>query len=159
MVWHHEQWSHTEKDTPGAFSLVLASIMAVSSDVMEGWHTGSPFTGSGCRTSRDFLISPMVGEATWDVRLSTLKHESHRHTCSEVLVHCNNTIHNLLWVRLRVYDRALAWPSEIFWACKMRHESGQNNQLMEEGAWMLIILFPAIHPTWHDKQSKWMNVK
>ena len=44
-------------------------------------------------------------------------------------------------------------------ACEMRHESGQNNQLMEEGAWMLIILFPVICPMWHDKQSKWMDVR
>ena len=68
-----------------------------------------------------------------------------------MIVDRENTISNLLRVRLGVWDWTLTMGEEVFRVSELRCKRGENDKFMEEQAWVLIIVSPAIRSVWHCK--------
>jgi hypothetical protein len=66
-----------------------------------------------------------------------------------MIVNRQNTVSNLLRVRLGIWDWTLAVGEEVFGASKLRREHGKNDKLMKERAWVLIIVSPVIQSVGH----------
>jgi hypothetical protein len=66
-----------------------------------------------------------------------------------MIVDRENTVSNLLRAGLGVWDWTLAMGEEVFGASKLRRERGENNKLVEERAWVLIIASPAVWSIGH----------
>ena len=66
-----------------------------------------------------------------------------------MIVDRENTISNLLRVRLGVWDWTLTMGEEVFGVSELRCKHGENNKFMEERAWVLIVVSPVIWSVWH----------
>ena len=73
----------------------------------------------------------------------------HERTCGKMIVDRENTISDLLRVRLGVWDWTLTMGEEVFRESELRCECGENNKLVKEQAQVLIIMSPAIRSFGH----------
>ena len=92
-------------------------------------------------------------EGQWVLHL--MKHE---HTCGKMIVDRDNTISNLLRVRLGVWDWTLTTGEEVFGVSDLRCKCGENNRFVEEQAWVLIVVSPVIWSVWHYGEWWWKRL-
>jgi hypothetical protein len=66
-----------------------------------------------------------------------------------MIVDRQNTICDLLRARLGVWDWTLAMGEGVFRVSKLRCEHGENDHLVKEQAWVLIVVSPPIRSVGH----------